>query len=303
MGDPNKITGLVRTEGKTRVYQMDDGSVETREGGTVSWRNNNPGNLKFEYAGSADKTVTSKRTPEAALAAAQNRYSGVVALDQWGNAIFETEAAGRAAKAQLLRNTHGEKTIPEMLKGYAVDDYTGKADTDAYAKSVYSVGDSQGVDLRDKKIKDLSAKEFEALLDGMKKVEGFREGTVTRTPSRADAETTPLSPEQQKVHQMAVDALGHQLGATHSPEQIDTLARSAAVMATENASRGDVQGVFLSKDQRTIALKQQFGISEMGVQEALDQTPTDASAKVAATDGPQHASLRPEAPQIAAMAR
>ena len=54
MGDPNKITGLIRTEGKTRVYQVDDGSVETREGGTVSWRDNNPGNLKFEYAGSAD---------------------------------------------------------------------------------------------------------------------------------------------------------------------------------------------------------------------------------------------------------
>lgn len=48
MGDPHKITGLIRTEGKTCVYQMDDGSVETREGGTVSWRNNNPGNLKFE---------------------------------------------------------------------------------------------------------------------------------------------------------------------------------------------------------------------------------------------------------------
>jgi hypothetical protein len=293
MGDPNKITGLVRTEGKTRVYRMDDGSIETREGGTVAWRNNNPGNLKFEYAGSADKSVTSRRTPEAALAAAQNRYSGVVALDQWGNAIFETEAAGRAAKAQLLRNTHGQKTIPEMLKGYAVDDYSGKANTDAYANSVYAVGDSQGVDLRGKKIKDLTDQEFEALLDGMKKVEGFQEGTVTRTQSRADAGTTPLSPEQQRVHQMAFDVLGLQLGASHSPEQIDALARSAAVMATENASRGDVQGVFLSKDQQTIALKQQFGISEMGVQAALDRAP----------DGPQHASQPLEAPQIAAMAR
>lgn len=145
------------------------------------------------------------------------------------------------------------------------------------------MGDSQGVDLRGKKIKDLSAKEFDALLDGMKKVEGFQEG--------------------KRIHQMAVDALGHQLGATHSPEQIDTLARSAAAMAAENASRGDVQGVFLSNDQRTIALKQQFGISEMGVQEALDRPPADAGAKVAATDEPQHASQQPEAPQIAAMAR
>lgn len=277
---------------------MDDGSIETREGGTVAWRNNNPGNLKFEYAGSADKSVTSKRTPEAALAAAQDRYSGVVALDQWGNAIFETEAAGRAAKAQLLRNTHGEKTIPEMLKGYAVDDYSGKANTDAYAKSVYAVGDSQGVDLRGKKIKDLTDQEFEAQLDGMKKVEGFQEGSVTRTPSRADAGTTPLSPEQQRVHRMASDALGLQLGATHSPEQIDTLARSAVAMSTENASRGDVLGVFLSKDQKSVALKQQFGISEMGVQEALNRAPADTSANVAATGAPQL-----EAPQIAAMVR
>lgn len=298
MGDPNKITGLVRTEGKTRVYQMDDGSVETREGGTVSWRNNNPGNLKFEYAGSADNTVTSTRTRDEALVAAQRRYEGVVALDQWGNAIFETEAAGRAAKAQLLRNTHGDRTIPEMLKGYAVDDYSGKANTDAYAKSVYAVGDSQGVDLRGKKIKDLTDQEFDALLDGMKKVEGFQEGTVTRTPSRADAGPAPLTPEQQRVHRMASDSLGLQLGATHSPEQIDTLARSAVAMATLNASRGDVLGVFLSKDQQTVALKQQFGISEMGMQEALNRSTADASAKVAATDVPQL-----EAPQLAAMAR
>lgn len=295
MGDPHKITGLIRTEGKTRVYQMDDGSVETREGGTVSWRNNNPGNLKFEYAGSADKTVASKRTPEAALAAAQNRYSGVVALDQWGNAVFETEAAGRAAKAQLLRNSHGEKTIPEMLKGYAVDDYTGKANTAAYAQSVYAVGDSQGVELRGKKIKDLSDKEFGALLDGMKKVEGFQEGTVTRTQPRADAGTGALDPAQQKVHQMASEALSRQLGTTHSPEQIDTLARSAAVVAMEKAGRGEVQGVFLSKDQQTIALKQEFGISEIGLADALSRSPGD---------GPQHTvQAQPEAPQLAALSR
>lgn len=195
MGEPIKITGLIRTEGTTRVYQMDDGSVETREGGTVSWRNNNPGNLKFEYANSADKTVHSSRTKAAALGAAQGRYQGVVALDQWGNAIFETESAGRAAKAQLLSQTHGDKTIPEMLRSYAVDDYTGKANTDAYARSVYAEGDRQGVDLRNRRIKDLSPQEFEALLDGMKRVEGFRNGSVTRTQPRAEVDAPSLSPE------------------------------------------------------------------------------------------------------------
>lgn len=283
MGDPQKITGLIRTEGKTRVYQMDDGSIETREGGTVSWRNNNPGNLKFEYANSADKTVKTARTKEEALAAAQGRYTGVVALDQWGNAVFESEAAGRAAKAQLLRNSHGDKTIPEMLKGYAVDDYTGKADTEAYAKSVYAVGDAQEVDLRGKKIKDLTDQEFGALLDGMKKVEGFQEGTVTRTQSRADAALPPLSPEQQRVHRMAADALGVSLGATHSPDQIEVLARTVAAAATENARLGEVQGVFLSKDQQTIALRQAFGISEIRLQDALNPSPA-VSAPRAAVD-------------------
>lgn len=133
-----------------------------------------------------------------------------MALDQWGNAVFESKAAGRAAKAQLQRNGDGDgdKTIPEMLKGYAVDDYTDKANTDAYAQSVYAVGDSQGVDLRGKKIKDLSPKEFEALLDGMKNVEGFQEGSVTRTQPRANTGPEALNPEQQRVHQMATQALG-----------------------------------------------------------------------------------------------
>lgn len=303
MGDPNKITGLVKTEGTTRVYQMDDGSVETRDGGTVSWRNNNPGNLKFVYANSADKTVHTTRTKEAALAAAQDRYQGVVALDQWGNAVFETEAAGRAAKAQLLRESHGNKTIPEMLKGYAIDDYTGKADTDAYAKSVYAEGDRQGVDLRGKKISDLSDKEFSALLDGMKKVEGFQQGTVTRTQSRADAGRAPLTPEQQRVHRMTTDALGPKLASSHSLEQIDTLARSTALLATDNAARGEVQGVFLSKDGQTIGLKQAFGISEVGVKEALALDPVNLVAPQAATQAMSQQPPQPEMPPAAVMTR
>jgi hypothetical protein len=314
MSDPNRITGLIKTEGRTRVFQMDDGSQETREGGTVSWRNNNPGNLKFEYAGSADKTVTSKRTPEAALAAAQGRYSGVVALDQWGNAVFETEAAGRAAKAQLLTNTHGDRTIPEILGRYAKDDYTGKADTEAYAKSVYAAGDHQGVDLRDKKIKDLNAKEFGALLDGMKKVEGFQEGTVTRTPAKTtgslEAPADPskaqpaLSPEQQRVHQMAVERLSTTPGAHYAPEQIDTIARQAAQLATTHAGRGEVQGVFLSKDQQTVALKHEFGLSEMGVKEALSRS-QDASVvqQSSLPEAIRSGETQPQALQMAVLSR
>lgn len=173
------IKGLLHTEGKTRIYDKGDGSTETREGGTVAWRNNNPGNLKFEYADSADKTVKSKRTKEQALLSAQKAYDGVVDLDQWGNAIFNTEDAGRDAKAKLLTKKHGDKTIEEMLPKYAVSDYSGKADTQAYAAGIHKLAASRGLDLKGKKISELNPDEFNALMDGMKKVEGFKEGSVS----------------------------------------------------------------------------------------------------------------------------
>ncbi len=79
-----KVTRLVATDGTTRVDEMDDGNWVAAHDGTVSWRNNNPGNLKFGYADSADHTVKTSRTKEAALESAQSSYKGVVDLDQCG---------------------------------------------------------------------------------------------------------------------------------------------------------------------------------------------------------------------------
>lgn len=175
---PNTVKRLVESVGTKRVYETADGQTETRTGGSVSWRNNNPGNLKFENSESADPTVKSRRTKAQALAAAQARYDGVVDLDQWGNAIFATEDKGRAAKSALLKGAHGGKTIEEMLPKYAVSDYSGKANHAAYAAGIYKAGDAQGVDLRGKKIGDLKPAEMNALLDGMKRVEGYKVGGV-----------------------------------------------------------------------------------------------------------------------------
>lgn len=177
------ISEVVRAgQEKLRVYRLSSGDTEERSGGSVSWRNNNPGNLKFEFSGSADKTVKSKRTKEQALAAARSRYSGVVDLDAYGNAIFASEALGRAAKEKLLRSSHKNKTVEEMLKGYAVDDYSGKANTSAYAKHIFDLAKSRGLDLNGKKISEMSQPEIDALMDGIKKVEGFKEGSIKTTP-------------------------------------------------------------------------------------------------------------------------
>jgi len=68
-----KIKRLVRAEGKTRTLEMEDGRVIERDGGSASWRNNNPGNLKFAYAGSADRKDHAVRTMGQALRDAQQR--------------------------------------------------------------------------------------------------------------------------------------------------------------------------------------------------------------------------------------
>lgn len=179
------ITKLLQTQGTKRVYRLASGETETRTGGTVAWRNNNPGNLKFEFAGSADKTVKSKRTRAKALADAQRRYKGIIDLDQWGNAVFETMEAGAVAKAQLLKSSHGNKTYQQMLRGYAKSDYSGKTNYAAYESTIRGVAKEKGVNLEGKTINQMSQKEFEALAAGMVKAEGVKAGNVNRVANGA----------------------------------------------------------------------------------------------------------------------
>lgn len=191
MPDP-KIIRLVSTQGTTRELEMDDGSIIERSGGTVSWRNNNPGNLKFEHAGSADTTVTNPRTREQALASAQGRYQGVIDLDQWGNAIFESYEAGRAAKIQLLTKQHGDHTVEALLPSYSRADYSGQTRHAEQAAAIFAEGDRQGVDLRNRTVGQMSTAEREALADGIRRFEGWRAGEVevTRAATQQPAVTT-----------------------------------------------------------------------------------------------------------------
>ncbi len=201
--EADRIVRLVATQGTKRIYQMADGSTETRTGGTVAWRNNNPGNLKFEFKGSADKTVKSKRTKDKALSDAKKRYAGVVALDQWGNAIFETMEAGAIAKAKLLKKQHSNKTFSQMLRSYAVDDYSGKTNYKAYEATINKTAAEKGVNLKGKKIGEMSQAEFSALAEGMVRAEGVREGNVSRTGTTAQNQTPPNPKDLAKFAQNA----------------------------------------------------------------------------------------------------
>jgi hypothetical protein len=171
-----KISRLLKSEGTIRILERNDGSVEWRSHGSVSWRNNNPGNLKFVYADSADKTVRSTRSRAEALTDAQQIYRGIVGLDQWGNAVFETYEAGRAAKIQLLEKKHGAKTVEEMLLSYSTADYTGGTHHRAQADFIFRQADRAGLNLRGKTIQQMDGAELSALADGIKGFEGWKVG-------------------------------------------------------------------------------------------------------------------------------
>jgi len=170
-----KITRLVISVGKERVYEREDGSQLERSGGTVAWRNNNPGNLKFGFIDSVD-TEHLPRTKDQALAAAKKEFDGVVGLDQHGNAVFESYEAGRAAQIKLFEKNWGEKTVPDMLQKYSKPDYSGPTHYKEQLDTVYAVAANEGVDLHGKKINDLSPKEKAALADGVGKAEGWNSG-------------------------------------------------------------------------------------------------------------------------------
>jgi len=191
-----RIVRLVSTEGKNRTLELEDGSVVVRSEGSVSWRNNNPGNLKFEFAGSADKTVTNTRTREDALAAAQHRFQGVVDLDQWGNAVFESYEAGRAAKIQLLENRHANHTVEQLLPSYSRADYSGQTNHSAQAAAIFAEGDRQGVDLRSKTVGQMTQAERAALADGIRRFEGWQAGDTQTIRAPTSAQATPAAGQQ-----------------------------------------------------------------------------------------------------------
>jgi hypothetical protein len=178
MTHARKISRLVEARGTHRTYELDDGSIEVWSGGTASWRHNNPGNLKYEFAGSADPTVHAHRSYEKALHAAQHAHAGVVALDPRGNAIFETPEAGRIAQLEVLQHRFKDLSVEAMVEKYSTKDYSGPTHHTAQLATIYRTGDKHGFDLRGRTISTLSSAELAALGEGIARFEGFHVGQV-----------------------------------------------------------------------------------------------------------------------------
>ncbi len=115
-----KVTRLAATEGKTRVYELQDRNWLKAADGTVAWRNNNPGNLKFEYTGSADSTVHTHLTKEKALEAAQSRYDGDGPRPMGQCGIRKLRSQPRGAEGPAARTHAGQGhrgTDQELFQG------------------------------------------------------------------------------------------------------------------------------------------------------------------------------------------
>ncbi|MDL9989464.1 hypothetical protein [Providencia rettgeri] len=163
----SSATGVEVPHWNKRIFKTDKGDV-VREGGSRSWRNNNPGNI--EYGDLAKK------------------YGAIGTDGRF--AIFPTEEMGNRAKNHLLfesnrakaLSTKGDygaglgykdKTLSQAIRAYAPQE---ENPTDAYISRVLSsVG---GVD---KKMGEYTKAEREVLLAAFKSVEGWKVGSENST--------------------------------------------------------------------------------------------------------------------------
>jgi len=246
-----KVNRLVAGYDTTRIYELEDKTWLSAEAGTVSWRNNNPGNLKLEFSGS-EKNSHSGRTKDEALEAAKHTYKGVVDLDHHGNVVFENYDAGRAAQMQHIQKRHPEHTVEEIIRGYSTPDYSGPVHYDAQANDIYKVAASEGQDLHGKKVKDMTDKELGALVDGISHFEGWKAGSVKPTPVMTEEQVAALkAAHPSNRHESSLHTSGHT--AAHVLKQG---AHGVAVGALQSdlAALG-----FTAKDGSAIHPDQHFG--------------------------------------------
>jgi peptidoglycan hydrolase-like protein with peptidoglycan-binding domain len=272
-----RITGLEATQGTTRVYSLEDGSWLKASGGTVAWRNNNPGNMKFGFKDSADHTVHTSRTREHALHDAQARYQGVVSLDQWGNAVFESYEAGRKAQEKMLTHNMGDKTVEELVKAYSTKDYSGTPHHQAQIATIYATAKAEGVDLHGKKVQDMTGRELDALADGLSKAEGWKAGKVEHMPpmSQDDLHKMLHQPEHQTTanpaeHHAAPKAAEHHAApATEHHASPKAAEHHAAAKPVEHhAAKAAPHPVYHAGDHSQGIKQMQEHLNQLGVHSA-----------------------------------
>ena len=120
-------------------------------GGSKAWRNNNEGNLRYgKHA---------------------KKY-GAIGQDKDGFAIFRTEEDGRRAKAKLLFKGDNYKNL-NLMQAIARYAPPNENNTALYQKTILSA-----VGGKNKRMMDFSSAEQEAIMQAMRKIEGWKVGQI-----------------------------------------------------------------------------------------------------------------------------
>lgn len=133
-----------------------DQTVEHREGGTIAWRYNNPGNLKFG--------------PFA-------KENHAVGAGDGGHSVFPTYQAGEMAMRNLLfTNARGYDTLP-IIK--MVEKYAPSSDGNNPGRYATFIAQRVGVSV-DTPINRLTNRQKADMIEAMKVAEGYQVGQVSQ---------------------------------------------------------------------------------------------------------------------------
>lgn len=143
---------------KYEIYCQDSNVGFYYLGGSLSWRNNNPGNIEYGKFGKANGAIGKNK----------------VILDDGSIqyfSIFPTFETGFNAMEKLILSNYKNSTIKDMLNKYAPKKHNK---TNEYIKYV-----TNQTGLKDSYIiKNLSSSQKKSLLSAMMRYEGFRVGTA-----------------------------------------------------------------------------------------------------------------------------
>jgi hypothetical protein len=138
-GGPNHIT----------IYYTDDNRLMIRSGGTWTWRNNNPGNMR---------------------SGAYSKNNGCIGYSS-GYAVFPTLEQGEIALRDLLENGYKNASLQ-----YTINRFAPEKDKNDPAKYLKFILEKIGIKNPKTMMRDLNQKQFEALVKAIKQFEGWEVG-------------------------------------------------------------------------------------------------------------------------------
>jgi hypothetical protein len=136
------------------VIKYADGSIETRSGGSLSWRNNNPGNMRAGVSGFVPIGKNS------------------------GFAIFLNEATGFSAMLANLQTSRYQS----LTVGGAIATWAPGSDGNDPAAYAAQVAKWTGLDVNTA-MKKLSADQLKTVANAIQRYEGWLAGKVVVTPA------------------------------------------------------------------------------------------------------------------------